>query len=250
MNKFYLLGLAAFSSWLACCTHAVAQQEPTPPPPQPPYVNNAPAYAAWNIAFSTKQTNPAPRTLKAVRVNKMNKDFQEIKYWSDGSTSEQWQVQGVILIKEPYSPGIYVISSEEILLPSNRDLCYRSSSDFPELNWLSANTYAGVKNFQGKTCYWFQTDAKSSTDSTSAAPIRNTPIADGKPSQQAWVDAKTLLPVAFDEGGMLRVYSFESATSQQAELPPHFAEALKDYQKQAMEPLRHAMPPLRHAMPQ
>jgi hypothetical protein len=194
-------------------------------------VNHAAPYATWTITLSPKQASPAAgatpssstaqRSLKAIHVAKMDKDFQEIQYWSDGLTTERWEFQGTVLLEQAGSPGIYIFDQKRLSAQIADGLSVHFKSDFPELNWLSAKAYAGVKTYQGQSCYWFQVKS---------------PVADNQSTPQAWVNVKTRLPMAFDDGMMLHVYAFQDTASRQAELPPRFAEALKNYQKDDQTP--------------
>jgi hypothetical protein len=46
---------------------------------------------------------------------------------------------------------------------------------------------------------------------------------------EAWIDSKTLLPVALDDGFMLATYTFKTGPTEPMGLPPGFKELYKSY---------------------
>jgi hypothetical protein len=247
MNRLCFLVPGIVYLWLMCLS-LLAQQGTNSLPPQPPFLSEAPAYSTWVIKFTPRQGNAVsaafPRVstsnyLKEIHVTKMDKDHQEIQYWSDGSTLEKWEFHGLLLFEQPSLSNIHILSLNN-LPPLMREAFFdHSKSDFPDLDWLSADSYVGMKTFQGQTCYWFQ--VKSSTVSTHSATSSGIPSVKVQAVPQAWINAQTRLPVAVDDGVTLHIYTFGDETSRQAELPPRFAEALEKYQKELKQSRRSEM---------
>ncbi len=227
MTKLFLLMLSVIFSGMAG-TRAMAESESTP---QPPFVSNTSAYATWTMTFIPKQdtpaadpsksNNPGLRMLKEVRVSKRDKEFQEVQLWSNGVTTERWEVNGLLLFEQPDSPGVYLAVQGAIWNKADPFFNFHSHSDFPEFSWLSSTAYAGEKSYQGRDCYRFKSESPS-------------PSSHNRP-REAWIDVKTRLPVALDDGRVLCTYAFGNAPSREVELPARFAEVLKNYQKKSLK---------------
>jgi hypothetical protein len=74
------------------------------------------------------------------------------------------------------------------------------------------------------------TSVPASPAQTSPIPLPTTP---SSPGLEAWVDTKTLLPVAVRHNGLLFEYAFDTPPAAPLSLPPQCQEAWNVYQEQA-----------------
>jgi hypothetical protein len=200
------------------------------PAPSLPFVNNAPDYATWRVMYASKQApaganvsavnshpdqaDQAPMLLE-VRVAKAKADRQDIFVWSDKQTTEHWIYQGLYLFNRLGASDVVVLPPN----PGNQAIAALfpdySSSDFPELSWLTLPNYKGVVNYSQRNCYLFQT-AKNHEGLM----------------KQAWIDVKTKFPVAVDDGTTTMTYTdFQEISTRDLRLPSSFAEALRAFKK-------------------
>jgi len=154
----------------------------------------------------------------------MSPNRQEVSLWSDKQTTERWGYNGLSLFDQHGNPYVYVFpfATENETAPVL--VAGYSKSDFPELSWVNLENYKGVVTYLQHSCYLFQ--------SPQPMPPEFKLPADQIPLRQAWIDVKTKLPVAFDDGATTSAYTgFKEIPSRELVLPPAFAKALEDFQK-------------------
>ncbi len=130
--------------------------------------------------------------------------------------------------------------------------------DFPELSWIKAEMRANNET-KGETEFrvyrmtantapfrqlvdptfpkWLKTITDDPNDKNAPSSTPKTPKSMVTTVKEAWINASTKLPYKLIEGGSNWTYSFSSET-QAHQLPPAFAQALKDY-KRAIEAANH-----------
>jgi len=221
----------------------VAQEKELTSPPHSPYLVNAPTCAMWTILCKPKgaaaQASPQQRWLKEIRVIKMGETRQEIQTWSDGLETQRWIYRGMILSDQPGSPDVYILRAEQLRDLPSADLMDYSKSDFPELNWVSAGTYAGVERYGKRPCYHYRRGTPREV-ATPDTPARETPEGQaGIP--QVWIDGSTKLPAAADDGVTLQIFSFQEIPRRELVLPPRFEKALQEASKTEEGSNKHQM---------
>jgi hypothetical protein len=223
-----------------------AQQEEIPPP-SPPFLSRLPDHAAWRITYTSKQaptptppvgaanaTNavpaaPQPRVLKEVDGVKMDQTRQEIYQWSDKQTTEHWSYGGSYLLTQLDNPGVYIFKPSLTNPGITATIPDYSVSDFPEFSWVSLENYKSIVIYQQHKCYFFQAQKQSVAPTPFPLPasVKSLPV----PVKQAWIDVKTKLPVALNDGTVLGVYAIREIPQRDMELPPKFAEEYAKWQK-------------------
>jgi hypothetical protein len=198
------------------------------PPPAAPFLNPAPEHSAWKVLYTFKNApppGPPPLTLMEVDVTKMNSTRQNVSIWSDNQTTEFWNYDGLCMFNQHGNPTVYLLPLSSVSSALSAAMPNYSKSDFPELDWVNAGNYKGVVTYQGHSCYLFQ-----SKPSGAAAAGYN---ADQISLQQAWIDVKTKLPAAFDDGlKSIRTYTdIKEIPQRDLELPPAFLKELQDNEK-------------------
>lgn len=224
MNRILLLLLFALTM---SSPGLVAEEGTLPLPPRDPLVKRAPTFSSWTISLAIKQDANAPagsnaaengtRTVKEVTIVKTGDTYQESKVWNDGTTGVRWIYQSNVLFMNPNSSQIYILDAEQArTMPSSNNY---ETSDFPDVDWISTANFMDIAMCDGHLCYRFQ----------GAPPVDNKQ--NTYPPKSAWIDGKTGLPVAVEDKGVLKRYTFKDAPSQKLELPPNLAIALQKYLK-------------------
>ena len=182
--------------------------------PSPPWVAAPPDKAQWKITLRHPKTevdtegNPAikaQRQLQEIRAVKVGKVKRDILAYSDGFKEENWYVDKFLLM--PVQPG-----SSEIMICSNEGS--GSQETFDPINSVG---FAGVGWIKG-------------ADFHSTEPFLNVKCDHYVRDLQAWIDAKTKLPVAYQYRGTLYVYTFEPPPVSLS-LPPAYQRVYDAYQK-------------------
>ncbi len=183
MNKvllwFFVMVLGSLSS---------AQQQPEAPPTQPARL---PSTFSWNLVYEqqavgvkTPDVPSDPQTVQTpeqvidefpvrlrVAVTKMNDMRRELVFWSSDVRTETWFVKGYYMQQIPTWPADQMIFKRAGAGGGAPDV---SQTDFPELAWISAETYHGLAKRGKAKCFYFKT-----TD-----------------GDEAWLDSESLRPVA------------------------------------------------------
>ncbi|HSI85765.1 MAG: hypothetical protein ACAI35_22340 [Candidatus Methylacidiphilales bacterium] len=167
----------------------------------------------------------------------------ELKYSKTGGT---WRVQTQMQGKdvEYWRVGPLLIepvagSRLPLVLPSisstSSQPCY--SRGFYGLSWIKPDRFKEKTSFKGTECYHYKGGIpKKATASTAAASPSSSPAEAAAEAAtippEAWIDVKTLLPVAARFNGTLLEYTFDSAPNSPLTLPPAYQEAWNLYQDQ------------------
>jgi len=176
-------------------------------PPSPPLVGKAPPVCRWIVIVKQKLPLPPiskdpiqkeyqalvavanPRMLQRT-IEKSGDNFHEETDWEDGTKDVSWFYQGFVFTQ------LRTGSPEQILCVSSteKDAPIKPTEDFPELDWITAKTFAGITNYGGVKCYLYTSGSEPNITS-------------------AWVDFKSRLPVAVDGPATLNTYTFSSGSS-------------------------------------
>jgi hypothetical protein len=174
----------------------------------------------WTINCEQKAgTAAAPKTdegllLKRIEVAQTDAVRRSIIHWSNNQTRELWSLSklNVIVTEDPSGRALVsgnILAFGDPFNPSNFD-------------WINPAARDGDKPvpYDGKECYHYKGIIKVPDPSGRGAPIA-TPC-------EAWIDSKTLLPVALLKGEVLGRFSF-GALSGSLEMPEKFRERLTYY---------------------
>lgn len=206
--------------------------EPTLPLPKSPSLSREPAQASWTINFSYlapgKAVNPEPKPaaqsqVKSITVTKSNKTYREQSELASGIKEDKWIFDGIQLRKMGDSGTIVPISTPDAEHP-NASFSDYSHHDFPELAWLSSETYQGVQSYQGKPVYAYKSVS-----------------GDGRPLVAYLSEAQ--LPMYFSDGTTVRTYFSNPPPTEKLIAPPDFLRVLSAYKKGIEALRRHPNPP-------
>jgi hypothetical protein len=165
--------------------------------------------AAWRIdvTASPKGDDDAPaaqslgpNTVQKVEVTQNEHFARNLVTFGSGISRESWSITGTSLILTEDPNGTAFITPTTIFF----NIPYLPST----FSWLSPSLLADKTAvfYQGKTCFHY----KSS-------------------KAQAWVESKTLLPVAYDDGQHLAIFTFLPTPQEQLVLPDKFKKVLTNY---------------------
>jgi len=234
---------------------AIAQESPAAakpgqPVPRMPLVAAAPARAEWTVHmtadFSDNETKSNPRPPGAPAAAAQQRTVSSIQYakdaasksyflhtrWSNGDTDEEWIVMGSHVAERAGHRGFYIVGNES---STAADL---SQSDFPELAWVDMSLYRGMKTFKGKPAFVFSVPFDKKRLSSDQARVMAfylqsdktaTPSRIFKPKASeviVYLDAATQLPIEYNDGLVIRRYSFTQPTEDRLQPPAKIVEFL------------------------
>lgn len=188
-------------------------------PPDPPLIVNAPANSQWTITYTLKVAEKEPNGPGEIRERKLRLRYspliksklnikgsgQMVIYtnYEGGLKSETWVLDGQSY-ELPMRPGDPIKGES------------RGKSDFSEIYWVTPENFRGTVDFKGRKLHLYETDLADSGNNDPKAKTDSkgppgAPPADGVakiPSQRAYIDAQTRLPVSVDAGSTVWSYQF------------------------------------------
>ena len=220
--KRFLLTCGLFGMGLVALLAADLPPEVEKTPlPAGPLLSRAPAYAQWQIAFTyagdksgngnaagTSTTSvvgkPDGSFPRLVAVTLTRPLWHAVQVAVDGTASECWD-DGYMPyeIGQQKIPIVINMSVPGTVLPHFLD---HRGGDFPDVGWVSAQTYLGI---QKGTTYWvFQQQ--------------------GDDGAMVWIDLNTRLPVRWQKGYETRDFKFLTPPSERLTLPPEIEKLSKE----------------------
>lgn len=152
--------------------------------------------------------------LKRIDVAQNDTTRRSIIHWASGKSRELWSLSNmdVVLTEDP--SGSTLVSGNTLL---HGDPFSPSSFD-----WIKASTRADDKvvTYEGKACNHYKGFVVI-PNPTGEGPPETIPV-------EAWIDAKTLLPVALKKGDTLGIFSFGDPPSN-LDMPERFRSRLEYY---------------------
>lgn len=171
--------------------------------------------AAWSVSFDTNDDSgqsSAPKPKQAAHqmskldIVRMGDLRHDILTWSDGGTTDYW-----------WEPKLEVVLSlntgDSRIHAAKAGNMDDSRFDDSTFNWVSASTFKGLKSFRGTSCRTYGMDV--------------TTLLGEVIHYRAWIDNKTGRPLAYTNGGMIDVFSFDQPMpTPPLILPPNFQATL------------------------
>lgn len=201
---FLLRRIPDFSSWRISFTYTQDKAKPAEEK-QPDYPPNAETYGLPFAPRSITITRTKPRWLVVIQDVKGN----TMEQCSDGLSEF---VSGSTLPEALLVPRTPMVSGPENLTDYGR-------VDFPNLEWISKETYMGTQTNNERTYLVFT-----------------------KGDMTAWIDSASRLPVLWKQGGETRTFEQLPSPSKMVDLPPQAA-ALAEAIKKDLERLKRPGPP-------
>lgn len=220
-----------------------AQDSIAYPPPIPPLVAPVPGNAAWILSvsggkeqaplsgqpMSTGSPQAAAKNpgLREIRVTKTGNLKRDIVSYGNGTTVEVWYIDGVLFTPDSnQQPTVFNYKAVQAQYGNSLGNAMVSAG-FTGLDWLDLKYYDQVVFYQGQSCYHYgiktkQTSAFNAPPETPAQTL----------NAEAWINAKTGLPVAYTAGdGKLYMYRFLDPPTTSLTLPPTYQAALTVHEK-------------------
>ncbi|SDU02633.1 hypothetical protein SAMN05444156_1522 [Verrucomicrobium sp. GAS474] len=229
MNRILLL-LLLFPTALPAQELAGAAPDSAP---VPPYVEDPPASFSWKIVHAPRPPAPdapsLPATVHFLKESKLSRTpsaMRIVKTWSDGVTTEEWRYQSLTLFTQPNSGEIYVMEESDSLRASFATM---STSAFPEFSWINAASYVGTETYNGSPAYVF---AQAAVADSPISPSTGRRAIEAHPALKAWIDVKTKLPLAYDDGVALHTYEMGQPPSTPLVPSAAFLDRIEKYKKE------------------
>lgn len=249
MNYRFLCFLAGMF-----CAGSLSAQSPTPSPlPSGPLLKRAPENSTWKIIIrgqpaaneptaaaaatdgADRQNKSEPPVISQSSVVKTGPTILEESLDAKGQRVEVWHVSGLRVTKRPderpvVSPDYY--GGGDIYSVNF------AVSDFAGLEWISAKTYTGVVQYQGKDCLVFNDNISPLTARLREEEViainqakvfgMEVPV-ERKVPAAAYIDLESRLPLLVTFGNEKRAYEYGSTPTTSLQLPPDVASQVKEY---------------------
>ena len=212
------LCLAAFTANAADPSPTPLPLEKTPLPPGP-WVARMPAFSAWRILFSYASDKPSAKSAtggekaktsgglpRLVAVTRTRPLYHVAYTQVSGQTSELWFDGSQSFLQTPDHPAPFLPSRNAGNGPDIPPYLDYSRVDFPNLEWVSPQTYLGSLQGENVTYLVFRQG--------SAGPM-------------VYINADTRLPVRWQLNGDIRSFEYPTAPTDRLALPPAVSEASK-----------------------
>jgi hypothetical protein len=168
--------------------------------------HRSPASAQLGLFFSA-----SPRSVTLTYTNPFwhgaaeNIDGCKVQQWSDGK-NQYFEAVGI--------PGAQTVPTNQAGIPLIPNY---GAPGFPDMDWISADTYTGIQSVGGHDCIVYHKDEMT-----------------------AWIDQVTRYPVKWEKGGEVRSFSQLPPPSAVLVLPPEvlkISQALKRQNELLMRPI-------------
>jgi len=198
---------------MACTVAITAHLNSPAPDPSMPDVQD--------VSAPSKDTGT--NAMKAADIIRVGKLQRNIITWSSGTTSEAWTLidTGLTLAEKATGPTKFIYElpkaspTRNSISPTILDL------DADSVTWIFPRSLIGKTAYKGKPSLHYQRGI-------------SLPAAIGPPRTvlyQAWIDPKTLVPIAFDDGDALYELTFsKDPPTQPLVLPDRFQKELQEYE--------------------
>jgi hypothetical protein len=217
MNKT-ISGLMAIASWVA--QPLAAQTSPAAGVAFPDQD------AAWSVSVkeTAKQTsNPQSsssaqqQSVSLVRIETIETPAMrsDTFFWSDGRSSQNWSINGIVLSENPHNGSIYILANKGFLGLSNKEIVF--DQDF--FAWTRSTTPAS-SDFDGKS-YLFYAKPFQGAGSSVRTIFLKAEIASSF-TEAVYVDPATRLPAIYLRGNQSYQFTFKSPSNGDLKMPPQF----------------------------
>jgi len=203
----------------AVCAQAVADK--------PPYYKTLEPNMEWVIKVTLVNKVEGRRTFREIRGSRSNSLRHEVISWVGGET-ERWLTGRFLLETLPDQRDVIPTPYPPTLKEMEKRL-----AEFPELNWLAPEHQKGVAEVNGKSCRYYTKTVvvKPEIDAVVLEMVARKEIEmprDSVYNYQAWIDATTGLPVAYESSDYRYEYEFTfSETPISLTLPNRFLQAAR-----------------------
>lgn len=246
---------------------APAQPSADVPPPREPILARAPGRAEWTISYrfdhdkakeeilnpdfknknqSNGSAKASPMRLpKEIHVSKDGATYREIIVWSDGHKTEKWIVDGLQVRETSGGNVVRIMSPSSFYAPDYSDY---SRSDFEDVEWINQSNYVGAQTLNGASVYAFETPwskrkliPREAADRASSEDVQ--PENDSGRTCTVFLDAATQLPVFFDDGQIIRTYTYSAGSPEKLIPSSKFSRVIERWKKEIKRKTAVPLPP-------
>jgi len=192
------------------CSVAVTPRQSAPPAP------------AHSVPANAQPVPEKPAVIQSVNILRAGKLQRNDTTWSDGQTSEAWILidRDLALVEETIGLNTFIAKMPKGTEKLNRLCPTILDLDAGSMSWISPRSFTGTIALQGKPALHYQA-------------TRSLIVAGGAPRIllfQAWIDAKTLAPLALDDGDALYDLTFFAPPDGPLVMPVRFQQELQHYE--------------------
>lgn len=196
--------------------------------------------AAWVVYVSYSETSVGPSDLSQNEDPKMVEVFRKgdvrrnILHLMNDTVVENWRFDriGLRVIDRGRPDAVYVVPDADPMLAIRAGVAFDESL----FKWVSEENFVGHVKYSGKPCLHFRAEI------TVPFTEKNANIAPVVESQEAWIEEKTGLPVAFKSGVTSMQFRFLDEGVVDLKMPPSIERALARY-RASLEPVRRKKAP-------
>ncbi len=187
--------------------------------------------AAWTVEIvPMKGGSPAvPETpvgddMKKIDVTKVDGVSRFLITWANGKTTERWTFgqQTLAIATDTHDGSPSFLSNEDVALGGEFAVAF----DAAAFKWLSEGQLKGSVTFKDRQCRHYEGTVVVSHQINTAGEVKTVQVT---LHCQAWIDEKTLLPVAFFDGVRLGVFTFLPPPAGPLKAPPAIQKAIEQY---------------------
>lgn len=187
-----------------------AQDVKDVPPPAAPYLATVPKSLDWTLILKypsvPQSADGAKPRMAEVRTTKVNSLKRDLVRYTNGAVKEMWYYDTLLFWKDAQG-AVSVSEMNPDAAQSLDDTSPVIASGFPGVRWVNPTFYKGVVLFEKVPSYYY---------------------ANG--TVEAWIDAKSKLPLAYKSGEVLYQYKFDANPSTSLTMPPEYKESWEKMQ--------------------
>ncbi len=216
------VGFDASAQTAASPAPTVASPTPRPTPPPGPLLNKAPDFSAWTVIMQVgsgqndkgarpgghtgAQASPPPESVASITKTGLIRHI--IKKTREGGQEDVWR-QGDYVLTNESSWGQQV---QVEVKPSQNGV---PTGDFPDLDWISASNFVGIKQVDGTPCLVFDGTVLRGD----AQLLKQYNSKQEEQANRAYIDLDTRLPRISQTPTSVSRYVFQSAPTTMLVLP-------------------------------
>jgi hypothetical protein len=175
--------------------------------------------AAWTVDVVRRLSGEKEEPLHPVRIEVTRQGglTRYRIYWSSKQITEDWAAGNCVFVQSSGGAGYSVLTTMS-------QIAY-DRFDQGEFDWIKPACFVGEENFRGKKTLHFKGKRTRPGDSSAT-------------EAEAWLDAKTQIPLALDDGFQVCLYTFLSPPSAPLALPPACQHLKESHEKATAAPKR------------
>jgi len=172
-------------------------------------------------ATSAKASTTGGPVLQNVAITRTGNLRRDLSTWSDGTTYEAWIMEdtGMMVVERTMGTSKFIYEFPKNSISRNPFSPVILQWEAGALGWINPQTLIGDSTQSGTPAVLYQAPMSLPTD-------LQTP---DNELYQAWVDKKTLVPLALDDGKALYELTFSGPPKEQLVMPERFKTALQHY---------------------